>query len=160
MRQEYEVNKAINEYANMLRKICFVNLKNNHDVEDIFQEVFLKYAISDVEFNDSNHEKAWLIRVAINACKDLNKSFYKRKVGSIEDEIYEPFSLDENDRNVLEAIRKLPEKYKTVIYLFYYEGFTAVEIAKMMDNKENTVYTWLSRARKKIKNELGGDIVD
>ena len=160
MRHENEVNSAIENYSDMLRRICFINLKNHHDVEDIFQDVFLKYALSETEFTDSNHEKAWVIRVAINSCKDLKKSFFRRKVGSINEEIFSPFSLDESDRDVLGAVLRLPHKYMIVIYLFYYEGYSAVEIAEMLEKNENTVYTWLARARKMLEGELRGDILE
>ena len=76
MRNEQEVNRAIEQYADTVRRLCMVHLKNHADTEDIFQTVFLKYALSPVAFESQEHEKAWLIRVTINACKDLLKSFF------------------------------------------------------------------------------------
>ena len=81
MRSEEQVTKAIAQYSNTVKRICFVHLKNEADTQDIFQTVFLKYALSQVEFESPEHEKAWLIRVAINACKDLLKSFFQNSHG-------------------------------------------------------------------------------
>lgn len=82
MRSEQEVNRAIECYADTVKRICILHLKNVSDTEDIFQEVFLKYAMSDIVFENEEHEKAWLIRVTFNQCKDLMKSFFRRKTGS------------------------------------------------------------------------------
>ena len=84
MRSEMEVNHAIEEYADMIRRVCFYHLKNRADCEDIFQEVFLKYMLYDGQFCDKGHERAWLLRVAINACKDYLKSFFRRNAVSLE----------------------------------------------------------------------------
>ena len=79
MRSEQEVNRALERYADMVRRICMLHLKNFADTEDIFQTVFLKYALSSVPFESEEHEKAWLIRVTVNACKDLLKSFFRSR---------------------------------------------------------------------------------
>lgn len=159
MRNEIEATRAIEVYGDTIRRICFVHLKNYADVEDVFQEVFLKYILYTGEFESDVHEKAWLIRVAINACKDLLKSFFRKKVHSIEDVDIAPFYLQEDEKELLDHVLRLPPKYKDVIYLFYYEGYTAVEIAKILGKKENTIYSWLSRARAQLKNELGGESI-
>ena len=157
MRSEREANLAIEKYADTVRRICFVHLKNYHDVEDVFQDVFLKYLLHDARFESELHEKAWLIRVAINACKDSLKSFFRRRVSTIEELVTEPFHIDDDKRDVLDAVLRLPPKYKDVIYLFYYEGYSALEIASLLRKNENTVYTWLSRARAQLKTSLGGE---
>ncbi|MDR3053588.1 MAG: sigma-70 family RNA polymerase sigma factor [Coriobacteriales bacterium] len=157
MRSEREANLAIAKYADTVRRICFVHLKNYHDVEDVFQDVFLKYLLHDARFESELHEKAWFIRVAINACKDSLKSFFKRRVSTIEELVTEPFRMDDDKREVLDAVLKLPPKYKDVIYLYYYEGYSALEIASLLRKNENTVYTWLSRARAQLKASLGGE---
>ena len=160
MRSEQEAKLAIEKYADTVRRICFVHLKNYHDTEDVFQDVFLKYVLCGVEFESDAHEKAWLIRVAINASKDTLKSFFRRKVYSVEELVTEPFYIEDDKREVLDAVLRLPPKYKNVIYLFYYEGYSAVEIAAMLHKKENTVYTWLSRAKTQLKTSLGGAPLD
>jgi len=160
MRNETEANRAIELYADTVRHICFMHLKNYADVEDVFQDVFLKYILYTGEFESDDHEKAWLVRVSINACKDLLKSFFRKKVHSIEDVNVEPFYIQGDERELLDHVLRLPPKYKNVIYLFYYEGYTAVEIAKILGKNENTVYSWLSRAKKQLKTELGGESIE
>lgn len=166
MRSETEANRAVEKYADTVRRVCFLHLRNYSDVEDIFQEVFLKYILHDRPFESDAHEKAWLIRVAVNCCKDLLKSFFRRNVSSFADIAAEPFYIqNENEkenenREILEAIFRLPDKYRDIIYLFYYEGYTAVEIAKILNKSENTIYTWLSRAKSKLKDTLGGESFD
>ena len=157
MRTEQEANLAIEKYADMVRRICLVNLKNSQDTEDVFQEVFLKYILHDKEFESDAHEKAWLIRVTINACKDLLKQFFRRRVTSLEALVTEPTGIREESWEVLDAVIQLPAKYRDVIYLHYYEGYTAVEIASIFKKNENTIYTWLSRGKEQLKSSLGGE---
>jgi len=157
MRTEFEVGRAVEKHADTVRRICYLHLKNYSDVEDIFQDVFLKYLLSDQAFDSDEHEKAWLIRIAINACKDTLKNFFRRNVMSTNEIKNEPFYTDAENNEVLEAVLKLPGKYKNVVYMHYYEGYSAVEISRIINIKENTIYTWLSRAREMLKNELGGE---
>lgn len=157
MRSEQEVNRAVEKYADTVKRICILHLKNTSDSEDIFQEVFLKYALSDVLFENQNHEKAWIIRVTVNACKDLIKSFFRSKTVSINELISLPAEEKEDLSYVLEAVLSLPEKYKDAVYLHYYEGYSASEIGKILGKKENTVYSLLSRGRLILKEKLGGD---
>ena len=146
MRSEGEVNRAVEKYADTVRRICIVHLKNNADTEDIFQTVFLKYVLSSVSFENEEHEKAWFIRVTVNACKV-----------SIDEIMEKPSSLPEDHRDVLEAVLNLPSKYRDAVYLYYYEEYTVPEISRILDKKENTVYTLLKRSRKILKEKLGGD---
>ncbi len=157
MRSNSEADRAVEKYADTVRRVCFMHLKNYSDVEDVFQDVFLKYILHDEPFESDAHEKAWLIRVTINSCKDIFKSFFRRKVCSLDDIETEPFYIQEESQDLLDAVLKLPDNYKNVIYLFYYEGYTAVEIARILNRRENTIYTWLSRAKAKLKEELGGE---
>lgn len=157
MKNEQEAGLAIEKYSDMVRRICFVQLKNYHDVEDVFQDVFLKYILNDKPFDSEVHEKAWMIRVTLNACRDNLKSFFKRKVTSINELVQEPSYIDESSYDTLEAVLQLPQKYRNAIYLFYFEGYTAIEIADILGRKENTIYTWLSRGREQLKTALGGE---
>jgi RNA polymerase sigma factor (sigma-70 family) len=157
MRSEQEVNRAIDEYSDTIFRICLIHLKNKADAEDVFQEVFMKYALSDKVYENSEHEKAWIIRVALNACKDLIKSFFRSKTVSIDELVSVPCDEKEDFSGVLDAVLKLPEKYRDVIYLHYYEGYSAYEIGKILNKKENTVYSLLSRGREMLKKHLGGD---
>ena len=121
------------------------------------QNVFLKLMRANPEFHSKEHEKAWIIRVTINECKDFLKNIFRRHT-SLEEAQEIPIEEKEDLSYIREAVLKLPDKYKSVIYLFYYEGYTAVEIAGILHKKENTVYTWMNRARQMLKDMVGGDV--
>lgn len=157
MRSEQEVNRAVEKYADTVRRICIIQLKNYHDVEDIFQIVFLKYVQSSVQFDSDEHEKAWFIRVTLNACKDFFKDFFRKHTVPLEEVMNQAVELAEDNSEVLEAVLSLPSKYKNVVYLHYYEGYSAVEIAHILKKNQNTVYTLLTRSKKLLKEKLGGN---
>lgn len=147
MRSEQEINAAIDRYADTVWRLCMIQLKNYADTEDIFQNVFLKYALSSRSFESPEHEKAWFIRVTINACKDLIKSFFRSRTVSLDQLMEQPGQLLEDHREVLEAVISLPRKYREVIYLHYYEGYTAPQISEILGKNTNTVYTLLARSK-------------
>lgn len=157
MRSEYELNTAMEHYADTVKRLCMVHLKNAADTEDIFQTVFLKYALSSAEFESREHEKAWFIRVTINACKDLLKSFFRSRTVPLEELVELPADISEDKREVLEAVLSLPDKYKEAVYLHYYEDYTAPEIGRILGKNVNTVYTLLNRARQMLREKLGGE---
>ena len=157
MRSEAEANRAIDLYGDTVRRICMVHLKSYHDTEDVFQTVFLKYVLSPAAFESAEHEKAWFIRVTLNACKDLVKSFFRRNTVSLEEAVPLADETAPEHREVLEAVLSLPEKYRDAIYLYYYEGCSAAEIGKLLGKNVNTVYTLLSRARGLLRDALGGE---
>lgn len=134
-----------------------VHLKNYHDSEDIFQTVYLKYVLSSVSFESEDHEKAWFIRVTINACKDLLKSFFRSHMVSLEEIMLQSDPLPSENREVLEAVLSLPAKYRDVVYLHYYEEYTAPQISKILGKNVNTVYTLLTRSKQMLREKLGGD---
>lgn len=154
MRSEEEASRAIDLYGDTVKRICMIHLKNYSDTEDIFQTVFLKYVLHAPDFDSSEHEKAWIIRVTINACKDLLKSFFKSRtlpLDSVTEKAEEP-GLEHSD--VLEAVLSLPRKYKDVVYLYYYEEYSAAEIGSILHKNVNTVYTLLNRGRQALKTKL------
>lgn len=157
MRSEQEANRAIERYADTVRRICMIHLKNHADTEDIFQNVFLKYVLSTAVFESEEHEKAWFIRVTINACRDLLKSFFRSRTVSLDTLLDQPADLTENDRTVLDAVLALPPKFRDVVYLHYYEGYTAPQIGEILHKNANTIYTLLNRAKQALKETLGGD---
>lgn len=157
MRSEQEVNRAIEWHGDMIRRLCMIHLKNEADTEDIFQTVFLKYVLSSVSFESEEHEKAWFIRVTINACKDLLKSVFRRRTVSLEQLLDQPAPMPPDHREVLEAVLALPQKYRDVVYLHYYEGYTAPEIGRILGKNPNTVYTLLTRAKQLLRDRLGGE---
>ena len=136
MRCEEEVNRAIEKYADTVRRICIVHLKNNADTEDIFQTVFLKYVLSSVSFESEEHEKAWFICVTVNACKDLLKSFFRSRTVPLDELVEKPSQMPQDNREVLEAVLELPAKYRDVVYLYYYEEYTAPEIGRILGKKK------------------------
>ncbi len=157
MRSEQEVNKAIERYADTVRRLCMIYLKNYADTEDIFQTVFLKYVLSSVSFESEEHEKAWFIRVTINACKDLLKSFFRSHTVSLDEVMDQPAGISQDYREVLEAVLSLPQKYRDVVYLHYYEEYTAPQISNILGKNVNTIYTLLTRSKQMLREKLGGD---
>ena len=157
MRSEYELNTAMERYADTVKRLCMVHLKNAADTEEIFQSVFLKYALSSAEFESREHEKAWFIRVTINACKDMLKSFFRSRTVPLEELAELPAEMSDDNRYVLEAVLSLPDKYKEVVYLHYYEDYSAPEIGKILGKNVNSVYTLLNRARQQLREKLGGE---
>lgn len=157
MRSEEEANRAIERYSDTVRRLCMIHLKNEADTEDIFQTVFLKYVLSSVSFESEEHEKAWFIRVTINACRDLLRSFFRKNTVPLDQLLDQPAPVGEDHREVLEAVLSLPPRYKDAVYLHYYEGYTAPEIGRILGKNVNTVYTLLGRARQLLKEKLGGE---
>lgn len=145
-------------YADMVRRLCLIHLQNRTDTEDIFQTVFLKYVLRSMPFESKEHEKAWLIRVTINACRDFRRSFFKSRTVSLDDLVEMPAPMPQNHREVLEAVLSLPRKYKDVVYLHYYEGYTAAEIGEILGKNVNTIYTLMTRSKKLLKEKLEGDV--
>ena len=157
MRSEQEACRAIDRYADTVRRLCMIHLKNEADTEDIFQTVFLKYVLSTTRFQSEGHEKAWMIRVTINACKDLLKSVFRSRTVSLEELPEAVVSGSDESREVLEAVLSLPKKYRDVVYLHYYEGYPAPQIGEILGKKTNTVYTLLTRAKQLLREKLGGE---
>ena len=149
MRSEEEANRAIELYADTVKRICMVHLKNRADTEDIFQTVFLKYVLSSQVFESPEHEKAWIIKVTVNACRDLLKSFFRRRTVPLDQLPERAAGRKEDYSELLEAVLALPEKYN-------YEGYRAEEIGRLLGKKANTVYTLLTRARQLLKEKLEG----
>lgn len=160
MKSEEEAGRAIEQYADMVRRICMIHLKNYEDAEDIFQTVFLKYVLRSEPFDSPEHEKAWIIRVTVNACGDLLKSFFRSRTVSLDQLIEKPQDMPEDHSDILEAVLKLPTRFRDVVYLHYYEGYSAPEIGRILKKNTNTVYTLLARARQLLKTRLEGVIED
>ena len=160
MKSEEEAGRAIEQYADMVRRICMIHLKNYEDAEDIFQTVFLKYVLRSEPFDSQEHEKAWIIRVTVNACRDLLKSFFRSRTVSLDQLIERPQDMPEDHSDILEAVLELPARFRDVVYLHYYEGYTAPEIGRILKKNPNTVYTLLARARQLLKTKLEGVIDD
>lgn len=157
MRDEAETNRAIERYGDTVRRLCMIHLKNEADTQDIFQTVFLKYLLHDRPFESQEHEKAWFIRVTINACKDLLKSVFRSRTVPLEELSTQIAHLPDQRREVLRAVLELPQRERQVVYLHYYEGYTAPEIGRLLGKNVNTIYTNLARARERLRERLGGE---
>lgn len=164
MRTKRDIEGAIASHADTVMRVCTLYLREPADREDAFQETFLRYARHERRFNGAEHRKAWLIRVASNVCKDMLKSSVAKNV-SLDELADQGFSLegdagDEGQRalersEVTEALHRLDERYRVVLYLKYYEGYTALQISKLLGVPENTVYTNISRGKQQLKGVLG-----
>lgn len=154
---KYYIEKVVDRYSDMLMRIALLHLKNRSDAEDASQEIFLKLIQKPRIFESSEHEKAWLIRTAVNLCKDRLKSSWFRK-RAILDENMAASAAEESE--VLSAVMELPLKYRSIVLLFYYEGYSISEISKILNIKENTVGSQLHRARALLKMEMEEGIGD
>lgn len=146
----------VDKYSDMLIRISYSHLKNMSDAEDVTQETFIRLMEKGTSFESVEHEKMWLIRVAINLCKDKLKSAWFRKTAPLEDTIP---GITEEDSSIIEAVMSLPLKYRTVILLFYYEDYSIAQIAAIINIKESTIGSQLSRARNLLKSKLKEDFL-
>ncbi|MBQ2610102.1 MAG: sigma-70 family RNA polymerase sigma factor [Butyrivibrio sp.] len=142
----------LEKYGNAILRTAYSYLHNMEDAEDILQDTLIQYLKSDSEYNDEEHEKAWLLRVAINLSKNKVKYNKVRET----DELMEELVSEEKEELsfVWEAVRSLPEKYAEVIHLYYQEGYQSADIAGLLNKKESTVRSDLKRAREKLKEIL------
>lgn len=160
MRDNADIARAIELHSDTVLRVCTLYFRFQPEREDAFQETFLSYAQSSKSFEDDEHVKAWLITVAANVCKDMLKSAESKTVLMDEiDEAAQPnWSHSDGDNGKAEelanALAQLDEKYRVVLYLKYYEGYSAAKIANMLGIPENTVYTNLSRGRNQLKEVL------
>lgn len=152
-----QINELIEEYSNMVLQIAFQNLFNKSDAEDITQEVFIKLIKNIHKLKNYEHIKAWLIRVTINLCKDYNKSYWNKNTTSLDEEIK---YFDEDNQSIFQELSKLNPEYRNIIYLYYYQGYKIAEISDILSMNQNTISSYLTRARKELKNILedGGEI--
>jgi len=130
-------------------------MKNHPDTEDMVQNTFLRLMRDKTVFENEEHEKAWLIRTAVNLCKDYFKNWWSKTVGI--DQIAGSAAEQQfNPEHNLDLILSLPSKYKIPIYLYYYEGYSTAEIARILKKNHSTVRSWLHKGRKLLKMEMEG----
>ncbi len=146
---------AFELYGDMILRLAMARTGNRHDGEDLLQEVFVRYIRSGVLFENEEHRKAWLIRTTINCAKSLNTSAWKTRNVPVDE--CPPVSEQKQEDSVYETVMTLPEKYRTVVHLFYYEDMSTKEIAEVMGCSDGTVRSLLSRARKKLQKILKGE---
>jgi len=149
------IRNAVSKYTTSIIQIAFSYTKNLHDAEDIAQDVFLAYMTKNPDLESEAHEKAWLIRVAINKSKDHVKSHWFRLRTSLPEDLGYCYHPGEG-QELLQAIMELDNKYRIPIHLFYYEDYSINEIAGILGTRPSTVATWLERGRGLIRKKLGG----
>jgi RNA polymerase sigma-70 factor (ECF subfamily) len=146
----------MDKYGNSILRIGYVYLHNMSDAEDILQDTLIKYIESAPEFESDRHEKAWLLRVAINLSKNKIKYNKIRETDELMEEL-EGDTFSNELSFVWDAVKELPEKYRDAIHLYYQEGYSTKEIAAILDRKEASVRSDLLRGREKLKNILKED---
>ena len=149
-----EFLEIYNRQVDTVYRVCYSFMKNKADTEDMVQETFLRLLSVGKVFENERHEKAWLIVTASNLCKDALKKWW-RKSENIDDYLDIAEEPKQED-GVLEIILQLPNDYKDAVYMYYYEGYTTVEIARHLGCPEATVRSRLMRAKKKLQVMLGG----
>ena len=142
-------------YADVILRLSYTYLKNTQDAQDVCQTVFVKLLTEPRQFESPAHERAYILRMAANACKDILKSPWRRRTRPLEEGLQVPAPAAE-DGSVLSAVNTLPPHYRAVIYLYYYEGYAAGEIGKILGVPTATVHTRLARGRARLKELLGG----
>jgi RNA polymerase sigma-70 factor (ECF subfamily) len=156
LRTDKEIAELYGRHQDTIFRVCFAYMKNVMDTEDVIQDTFYKLITSGAVFENTEHEKAWLIRTAANLCKNALR-YWWRKCENLED--YENqlsnnvFEIDD----VFSVVMDLPDKYKTVIYLYYYEGYNNVEISKILQKPQSTIRYYLAEAKKILRKKLGGE---
>lgn len=149
---------VIEKYSDMVYRMAYSMVKNPQDAEDIHQDVFVKYITKRPSFESDEHGKAWFLRVTINMAKNLWKTAWKQKVVSLFDgDFEEQAELVQENEELIEVIKQLPQKYRVVIHLFYYEELSIEEMAALLKEKPSTVRTQLTRARRRLKEMLKED---
>lgn len=149
-----EYNRIAEKYIDTVYRAVYSYCKNKSDAEDAVQNTFIKLLRTDIEFNSEEHIKRWLIKVAVNECKNVWKSFWRRNIVSFDDLDSEPEYTHPDKQDISSEIIKLPKKYSMVIHLYYYEGYNVKEIAEIMNITESNVQVRLLRARKKLEEFL------
>lgn len=146
--------EAVELYGDMVFRLAYSYLKNRADAEDVMQEALLKLYTERKDFESPDHEKHWLIRVAVNECRKLLRSPWRRRTGPL-DEIEEAAAFDRPAQSELfRQVMALPPKYRAAVYLYYYEGYSVKETAALLGAKASTVQTWLMRARGQLQTKL------
>ena len=155
MNTNEQAERLANAYADMILRLSYTYLKNTYDAQDICQTVFVKLLSEPREFESAEHERAYVLRMASNACKHLLKSSWRKRTCGL-DTVLEVPAPEAEEGGVLAAVNELPDNYRTVIYLHYYEGYQASEIGKILGVPTATIHTRLARGRARLKELLGG----
>lgn len=158
---EVMIEEVIRRNSETVYRLAYSLVRTRADADDIYQEVFLRYVRKAPAFDSGEHEKAWFMRVTINCCRNLWKSPWMQRRRALENDVLEreaaqeeSYEIADEDRVLIETVKQLPEKYRAVIHLFYYEELSVEEIGKITNSKASTVRTRLTRARRQLKSLL------
>ena len=151
-----DIEAIYNRQVSTVYRVCYSYLGNRADAEDATQNVFLRLLRSGASFESGEHEKAWLIRVSANLCKDVLKASDRKNVPL--DAIPEPEAKPQEYDATLDVVLSLDEKYKDVVYLYYYEGWSTDQISGALGKPPSTIRSYLSEARALLRERLGGEI--
>ena len=155
MDYKQQAERLTNTYADAILRLSYAYLKNTQDAQDVCQTVFVRLLTEPREYESGEHERAYILRMAANACKDLLKSPWRRRTCDLEACAQVP-APETSDGSVLAAVNQLPAHYRSVIYLFYYEGYQASEIGEILGVPTATIHTRLARGRARLRELLGG----
>ena len=161
LRTRESFDAVMRKYGDMVYRLAYARTGNTFDADDILQEVFLRYIRADKTYNDEEHRKAWLIRITVNCTRSFAASAWNRHKDYEEPDENEgredpALKAAETKSDVMNALLELPEKYRTAIYLFYYEDMSVAQIAGSLGTTETNVKTRLSRGRDMLKEKLKG----
>ena len=148
------IQELFEKYQNNLYAVAFNVCRNAEDAEDVVQDTFIQYYSIRKQFDNEQHIRAWLIRVAINRAKNMNRTFWRRNKKSLEDYMETLVFETPESEELFETVMKLPEKYRIVIHLFYYEDYNVNEIADILKISQSNVKARLSRGRSLLKERL------
>lgn len=162
MRDDVDIEDAMRCYGDIVLRACCANLPSRHDAEDAFQDTFLRYAIHDDRFEGESHRKAWLIRVAVNICRDRTKKASMRDVSLEQVDDAHALFVHESENSfdcadMSSALETLSPDQRTALLLTAVEGYAAPEVARMMECPVNTVYSHIARGKKKLKEVFEDD---
>ena len=149
VRPAEDVETIIERYGDLLYRLCILMLKNESDAEDVIQETLIKFYRKAPVFENADHEKAWLIRVATNECRDLLRFRVRHPLAEVEQIMVA--SEDSADSGILESLASLPEKYKLVLALYYVEGYKVEDIAKIIGRTSSAVKMRLQKGRRLLE---------
>ena len=143
------MDAIVKTYGNMLFRICLITLGNAGDAEDAVQETFVKYLLKAPEFENAEHEKAWLITVATNKCKDILR--FKNRHPVVDVEEVKAFAKENSQSGILDALMTLPDKFRTVLVLYYVEEYPIADIARIIGKSTSAVKMRLQKGRKLLR---------
>lgn len=160
-REDSLIEEIVQTYKNMVYKIALTHTHSQTDADDVFQQTFLIYFSKNMSFHDEEHRKAWIIRTAVNCCKKITTSSWRKKMVPLNELSGQSFQFETEDQNILfAALQELPPRYRTVIHLYYFEDYSAQRIGSILKIKAGTVRMQLLRGRQLLRNKLKGVYFD